>query len=58
MGKIVYDGEGMLGKAKKFASRAAEFLGVKSDYLDAEPMKETDYHVVDIDFAMKDIGTT
>ena len=33
-------------------------LGIKSKHLEAEPMKETDYHVTDIDFAMKDIGMT
>jgi hypothetical protein len=42
----------------KFASGAAKILGISSQYLEPEPMKETDYHVTDIDFAMKDIKMT
>jgi len=42
----------------KFASGAANFLGLSSQNLEPETMKETDYQVTDIDFAMKDIGMT
>jgi hypothetical protein len=42
----------------KFASGAANFLGLSNQNLEPETMKETDYQVTDIDFAMKDIGMT
>lgn len=58
MGEIIFDGEGYFDKAKKWLSHAANFLGLDSQYLEKDPMRETDYHVVHIDFAMKDIGMT
>ena len=58
LGRLIYDGESSIDKVLKYASTAANMFGIQSDYLNPEPMKETDYHVTDIDFAMKDIGMT